>query len=68
LGSSDVNLLEMANAYCTVANDGEYHEPVIVTKILDQDGNEVYVAPKDTKQVLQYKSAFFMQNLLKAGV
>lgn len=68
LGSSDVNLLEMVNSYCTVANDGEFHEPVVVTKIVDKDGNEVYVAPNETKQVMQYKSAFFMQQLLKAGI
>ena len=29
LGSSDVNLLELVNAYSTVANDGEYHVPVV---------------------------------------
>ena len=34
LGSSDVNLLELVNAYSTVANDGEHHVPVVVTRIL----------------------------------
>ena len=68
LGSSDVNLLEMVNAYCTVANDGEHCDPVVVTKILDQRGNEVYVAQHDNKQVLPYQSAFFMQQLLKGGL
>ncbi len=68
LGSSDVNLLEMVNAYCTVANDGEQIDPVVVTKILDSKGNEVYVAPHDGKQALNYQSAFFMQELLKGGV
>lgn len=67
LGSSDVNLLEMTNAYCTVANNGEMHEPVVVTRILDQKGNEVYLGPNDTEDVLPYKSAFFMQELLKAS-
>lgn len=32
LGSSDVNLLEMVNAYCTIADNGMHHEPVLVTK------------------------------------
>ena len=68
LGSSDVNLLEMVNAYCTVANDGEHCDPVVVTKILDQRGNEVYVAQHDNKQALPYQSAFFMQQLLKGGL
>ena len=68
LGSSDVNLLELVNAYSTVANDGEYHVPVVVTRILDKDGNEVYVAPKDHERALPYKTAFLMQEMLKAGV
>lgn len=68
LGSSDVNLLELTNAYCTVANDGKHHEPVLVTKILDKDGNEVYTAPDDVQQVIPYKSAFLMQQLLMGGM
>ena len=68
LGSSDVNLLELVNAYSTVANDGEHHVPVVVTRILDKDGNEVYVAPKDHEKALPYKTAFLMQEMLKAGV
>ncbi|MDE5570572.1 MAG: penicillin-binding protein, partial [Prevotella sp.] len=42
LGSSDVNLLELVNSYATVANDGKMHDPVLVTRILDRDGNEIY--------------------------
>ena len=45
LGSSDVNLLEMVNAYCVVADNGKHHDPVLVTRIVDKDGNEVYVGP-----------------------
>lgn len=68
LGSSDVNLLEMVNAYCTVANDGKHVPPMLVTRITDRDGNEVYVAPQEEKQVIPYKSAFFMQQLLMGGL
>ncbi len=68
LGSSDVNLLEMANAYCTVANDGKHHEPVLVTRIEDSEGRQVYIAPTKSEQVIPYKSAFFMQQLLLGGL
>lgn len=67
LGSSDVNLLEMVNAYCTVANNGKQHDPVLVTKILDYKGNEVYIAPNDDHKVLPYRTAFLMQEMLKGG-
>lgn len=68
LGSSDVNLLEMVNAYSTVAANGVHHDPVLVTKILDADGNEVYTGPTDSHQVLSERTAFFMQTLLKGGL
>lgn len=67
LGSSDVNLLEMVNAYCVVADNGKHHDPVLVTRIVDHEGNEVYVGPKTDEQVIPYKSAFFMQKLLMSG-
>ena len=68
LGSSDVNLLELANAYCTVADNGIHHDPVLVTRIVDKDGNEVYVGPSKSEQVIPYKSAFLMQQMLQGGM
>lgn len=42
LGSSDVSLLELVNSYCTVVNEGKTHDPVLVTRIEDHDGNVLY--------------------------
>ena len=67
LGSSDVNLLELTNAYCTIADDGKHHEPVLVTRIVDRDGNEVYTGPTTSEQVIPYKSAYLMQKILMSG-
>lgn len=67
LGSSDINLLELANAYSTVANDGKYVKRVLVTRIVDRNGKEVYRAPTNEEQVIPYKSAFLMQQLLMGG-
>ena len=69
LGSSDVNLLELANAYCTVANNGLAHpEPILITKIVDRNGNEIYTAPTEEKQAITVKSAYLVQQLLQAGL
>lgn len=68
LGSCDVNLLEMANAYSTIADDGKHHEPILVTHIVDRDGRQVYIAPNKTEQVIPYKSAFLVQQLLLGGL
>jgi penicillin-binding protein 1A len=68
LGSSDVTLEELVNAYCTPCNNGVHRAPVLVTRILDRDGNEIYVAPKDDEQVISRKSAFMVQQLLMGGM
>ena len=38
LGTSPVTLLEMAAAYGTIAAQGEYHAPVLVTRVTDATG------------------------------
>ena len=68
LGASDVNLLELANAYCTIADYGKHVEPVLVTRIVDKDGREVYKAPKTEKQVIPVKSAWLMQKMMMGGL
>ena len=47
LGSSDVSLYEMVSAYSTIANGGRHHKPILVTRILDRDGREIYSADEE---------------------
>ena len=68
LGSSDVTLEELVNAYCTPVNNGIHREPVLVTRILDRDGNEIYVEPDEDHQVLSQRSSFLVQQLLQGGM
>ena len=68
LGASDVNLLELVDAYCTVVNDGRVHEPVFITRILDRDGNEIYRVRDEQHEAIPYRSAFFMQQMLMGGL
>ena len=68
LGSSDVNLLELVNAYCTPVNQGRMHDPVLVTRIVDRDGEVIYEAKADDKQALTERSAFLVQQLLMGGM
>ena len=68
LGASDVNLLELVGAYCTPVNDGKAIDPVLVTRIEDRDGNVLYEANPEERQVLSPKSAFYVQQLLMGGM
>ena len=44
------------------------HEAILVTRILDRDGNEIYTEPKEQKQALPYRSAYLVQQLLMGGM
>lgn len=68
LGSSDVTLLELVNAYSTVVNDGKTHPAILVTKIVNRDGKIIYKAPTEQKQAIPYRSAFLMQKMLMGGL
>lgn len=68
LGASDVTLFEMVNAYSTIANNGVHVKPVLVTKILDHDGNVVYTSKTKEDRAIPAVSAFYVQQLLKGGL
>lgn len=68
LGASDVTLLELVDAYCTIANDGRQHDPVLITKIVDRNGDVIYKAPDESTQAVSYKTAFLMQKMLEGGL
>ena len=67
-GRSDVRLLELVNSYCTVADNGRRHKPMLVTRVEDRDGRVIYQADTQSEQAISTKSAFFMQQLLQGGM
>lgn len=68
LGSSDVSLLELVNSYGTVVNDGMYHDPILITKIEDKDGNIIYQPKTEQKRAIPYEDAWLVKELLKGGM
>lgn len=66
LGASDVNLLELTNAYCTTVDAGRYNNPILITMIEDRNGKPIYQPrPKDT-QAIPEKTASQLVELLRA--
>ncbi len=68
LGSSDVSLLELINSFSTVVNEGMYHDPIIVSRIEDKNGNVVYQAKTEQKRVIPYETSWLMTEMLKGGM
>ncbi len=57
LGTIDVTPLEMATAYATLANDGEYREPYFIDEIKDRDGKVLYKTPNKAERAVSVTNA-----------
>ena len=69
LGSSSTRLRDLVNAYAVIVANGYARRPIIVTKVVDRNGNVVYSEEEEGKrQVLAYRTAFLMQQMLMAGM
>ena len=68
LGSVDLTLLEMVNAYATFANKGQRIDPVIITKIEDKNGRVLQRFTPVKKKVMSEQSAYIVLDLLKGVV
>lgn len=63
--SKGVNPLEMAAAYAVLANNGTYHKPVALLKIVDRDGKILYEAETYSKHVINEKAAYMTVNMME---
>ena len=68
LGSSDVSLLELVNSFGTVINEGNYHDPIMITRIEDKDGNVIYEPKIEQRRVIPYEVSWLMTEMLKGGM
>lgn len=68
LGSSDVTVMEMTQAYGTVASGGLRVEPRLVEAVLDPSGRNIWAAPPPTVRVLPAQVAADLHRLLRAVV
>jgi len=65
LGGGEVTLLEMTNAYATLANNGRRVPAVAITRILDKDGNEVFRYNQPAgDQVIRAEHAYLISSIL----
>ncbi len=68
LGSSPVSLLELVNAYNTIAAEGMYRAPIIVTRIEDNTGKIIYEADTRQERVVSYENSFLITELLRGSI
>jgi len=65
LGATDLSVEEMTGAYTTFANNGVYNKPIVITRIEDRNGREIFLeAPKERK-ALDESTNYVMVEMLK---
>ena len=66
--SEGISPLEMAGAYSTIANNGEYIEPTFYTKVVDSNGNTVLTPNQEKRRVLSEQNAYLLKSILQEPV
>ena len=64
LGTNEINILEMMEAYGTFANEGYKVEPHFIQKIEDSEGNILYEYKEKKDKILDKSTVFILNNLL----
>ncbi|WP_241462485.1 transglycosylase domain-containing protein [Sphingobacterium deserti] len=68
LGSNDVSVFEMVNAYATFMNEGKRSEPILVSKIYNSDGKLIASFEPNQKQVVDPQDAWLMTYMLRGTI
>lgn len=63
-----LTVLEMANAYSTIANGGIYMAPKLYTKVVDKDGKEILKPDSTVKRVMKDSTAYMLMDCLQTVV
>lgn len=68
LGAEEATPLEMASAYATMANDGVFHEPRFVSKVLDRNNKVIFEGPDKGRRAVSPQTARVAISVLRAVV
>lgn len=64
LGTAEVPLVEMTNAYATYANEGEWNKYTLFTQILDKNDRKVMESDKKNNRALPASVAYLISSIL----
>jgi penicillin-binding protein 1A len=68
LGTNDVSVYEMVRAYSTFLNRGNRIDPILISKIVDQNGDVVAEFKPKNEKVLSDETAWLMLYMFRGGM
>lgn len=66
LGTSEINIISMAEGYSAFANEGYKIDGHFINKVVDGDGNVIYENPNNKELVLNPSLVYILNNMLTA--
>ncbi|MFK2825653.1 PBP1A family penicillin-binding protein [Bacillus sp. B190/17] len=64
LGTSGVRVLDMVNAYATIANGGKYEEPVFIKRVESANGDVIYEHEAKSEQRFDKKQTAVLTHMM----
>ena len=64
LGAEDINLMEMMQAYGSLANEGSRVVPYFINKVTDMNGNVLYEHKQTEENILNKNTTYILNELL----
>lgn len=64
LGTGEMTLLELTAAYGVFANRGVLKTPVVIRRVEDRDGHDLYRAPASERAVISDATAYMMTSMM----
>lgn len=65
LGASEINMLDYATAYTTLASNGYKKELYFINKIEDVDGNVLYIHKNEEEKVLNDDALYILNEMMR---
>lgn len=64
LGSNEISMIDFANGYVTLANEGVKNDVYLINKVTDINDNILYEHKSDSEQVLNKKYVYILNEML----
>ncbi len=68
LGSSDVTLIDMTSAFGVLANEGYRTKPIMILKVVDNDGNVLEENAIESQAVINPNVAYVVTDMMKSVI
>jgi penicillin-binding protein 1A len=68
LGSGEVTLSQITSAYGAFANNGAVFHPILIRRIVDQDGQVLFEAEQKAQQAIRPVTAYLMADMLRGVI